>query len=205
MGIFARLRLFGGSVHEEGVGYFYRTHGVAVDPSTGYVYVLNQVEHVEHYREHNLIEVFSADGSEVIARFGDAPAEGETIETGPAKMPETVSIAVDEDGTVYVGTSSGILSGYTARVMCFRPENGDLEHYAYCGRSQDIEVEEPQRLALDDAGHLYVANQEFIQEFSSAASTTTLCTYLTHGQLYAMTVNPTEQVKSSTTIAPTRV
>jgi hypothetical protein len=180
----------GRSIHEEGVGYFYSTNGVAVDPSTGYVYVLNQVEYVEHYREHNLIEVFSADGSEVIARFGDAPAEGETVETGPEKVSETLSIAVDEDGTVYLGTSGGRSPGYTERVMCFHPENGDFEHYAYCGRSQDIEAGYPQNLAFDDAGHLYLANEEFIQEFSSAASTAALCTFLTHGQLHAMTVNP---------------
>jgi hypothetical protein len=174
--------------HGEGVGYFFQTHDVAVDQSTGYVYVLNQVEHSLHEREHNLIEVFSADGSEVIARFGDAPAEGETVETAPEKVPQTGSIVVDEDGTVYLGAIGS--NSYPSRVMCFQPENGNFEHYAYCGRSQDIEAEEPHRLALDDAGHLYVANQEFIQEFSSAASTATLCTYVTHGQLYAMTVNP---------------
>jgi hypothetical protein len=172
---------------QEEVGNFFGPEGVAVDQSTGYVYVLNQIIRNHNDREHNLIEVFSADGSEVIARFGDAAAEGETVEKGPDKMRRPLNVVVDDDGKVHIGEG-----GSESRVMCFRPETaGDYEHYVYCGRSQDVQTGFPLALALDDAGHLYVANQEFIEERSLAEpAAPALCTYLTHGQLHAMTTNP---------------
>jgi hypothetical protein len=166
----------------EGVGAFSDTRGLSVDQSTGYVYVVNGI--FPGIREHNLIEVFSADGSKVITRFGDVGAEGENekLHTGSAR-----GIAVDEDGTIYLGDVSG-----TRQVMCFRPQAaGDYEHYVYCGHSQDLKTTYPAYLALDDAGHLYVAEQSLIEERSLAEpSAPALCTYLTHGQLHAMTVNP---------------
>jgi hypothetical protein len=186
-------QLGSGPFHEEGVGYFFGPAGVAVDQSTGYVYVLNKVQTVDHGREHNLIEVFSADGSEVIARFGDSPVEGETIATNPEKITAPVSIVVDESGTVYVGAGLQFqFEGYPMRVMCFRPETpGDYHHYAYCGRSHDLQTEYPQNLALDDAGHLYWANQEVIQERSLAEpNAAPLCTLNVSGALGSMTANP---------------
>jgi hypothetical protein len=180
---------------EEGVGHFFGPEGVAVDESTGYVYVLNRIEFENPRREHNLIEVFSADGSEVIARFGDAGAESESFEEGPTKLhrsPEGQRIAVDGNGKVYLTDIGNQNSEY--RVMCFRPESaGDYEHYAYCGRSQDIALGKlsPSELALDDSGHIYVGSLSAFQELSLADPTAEpLCTYSTHGQAYSMTTNP---------------
>jgi hypothetical protein len=176
----------------EGVGLFDDPKGVAVDQTTGDVYVLNSAEPNEgESREHNLIEVFSADGSEVIARFGDAAGQEHPATT---EEPEKIhgpfgghSIAVDESGKVYVGDGEA-----PHRVMCFRPESpGDYEHYVYCGPSQDIQTQYPLHLALDRAGHLYVAEENFIQEFNpSEPAAPSLCTAIPKGDLYAMTTNP---------------
>ena len=174
----------------EGIGHFLSggPAAIAVDQTTGYVYVFTVPLSV---RQHNLIEVFSADGSEVIARFGDAGAQSETFEAGPKKIHPfggNRSMVVDDTGKLYVFDSSNSES----RVMCFRPEStGDYKHYVYCGRSQDIESKFVTRLELDDAGHLYLANPGFIEERSSTEpSAAALCTYLTHGQLQGMTIDP---------------
>ncbi len=168
---------------ELGVGAFTATQGISVDQSTGNVYVVNGAQG----RAENLIEVFSADGSEVIARFGA---------TGPAGQTERLhefnglsrGVAVDDSGRIYLGD---IASG-KYRVMCFRPQSpGDYQHYVYCGSSQDLKTVYPLQVALDDAGHLYVAEQGLVEERSPAEpSAPALCTYLTHGQLVSMTVNP---------------
>lgn len=175
---------------EEDVGGFNELQGITVDQTTGYVYVINDIS---GNRQHNLIEVFSADGSESIARFGDARATGKTIEEEPGTIGtlifNTRGLTVDETGKVYVGDSPGIES----RAMCFRPiAPGDYQHYVYCGRSEDIKgIAYPQVFALDDAGHFYAAEEGFIEERSLAdPEGPPLCTYNTHGQLTAMTVNP---------------
>ena len=176
-----------GSFHGEAAGYFNEPTGVAVDQSNGYVYLLNGL--TPGYRVHDLIEVFSADGSESIARFGDAETEGKTVESDPEKLhAEDTGIVVANDGEVYIADPAEL----EPRIMCFRPENGDYEHYVYCGRSQDIKLNQTgEQLSFDDAGHIYVANQESIQELSLATPTApALCTYNTNGQSYAMTTNP---------------
>ncbi len=176
--------------HEEAAGYFNGPTGVAVDQSNGYVYVLNGL--APGYRVHDLIEVFSADGSELIARFGDAETEGKTVESDPEKLhARDTGIAVDSDGEVYIADRMEG-TGEENRIMCFRPENGDYEHYVYCGGSQDIKLnQQGEQLSFDDAGHIYVANQAFIQELSLATPTAPpVCTYNTNGQSYAMTTNP---------------
>jgi hypothetical protein len=200
---FQRCRLYAGdrctnqspvSRGPDAVG-FEEPIGVAVDQKTGYVYVLNKTKRETggegEEREHNLIEVFSADGSEVIARFGDAAA---TQNTETDEEPEKIhglaarSIAVDESGKVYVGDG-----GAPYRVMCFRPEAaGVYQEYVYCGASHDLYVSEvPFELSLDDAGHLYVSSQEFIEERSlGEPSAPPICTGAPKGDLYAMTVDP---------------
>lgn len=170
---------------EQGAGAFRAPTGIAVDQATGYVYVLN------YENKHDLIEVFGADGSEVIARFGDAAAN---VSVPTTEEPEKIharggqSIAVDESGTVYVGDG-----GYPERVMCFRPKSaGDYQHYEYCGSSHDITgVTVPEHLALDEAGHLYVAKESLLEERSSAeAGSPLLCSVVPVGRIFAMTVNP---------------
>jgi hypothetical protein len=171
-------------------GSFSNPRGIAIDQQTGYVYVLNSAEanNPEYKREHDLVEVFSADGSELIAHFGDAGVQGETIEAGPEKLHGFSGIAVDESGKVYIGDSGSSQE----RAMCFRPETaGNYHHYVYCGRSQDVELNGyVAQLALDDAGHLYRGDSETIGEYSLAEPSTLLCTYNTNGQAQGMTVNP---------------
>jgi hypothetical protein len=196
-----------GSIGGEEPGQFEAPAGVAVDQATGNVYVLNSI--FRGHREQNLIEVFSADGSALIARFGDAgaappfPAPAESIAEGPGKLHEISSsisgLAVDEAGRVYLTDAdvNNIASPPgESRVMCFEPQApGDYEHYVYCGRGEDIVTgvagDAFWRLALDDAGHLYGANNTLIKEFSLADPTAPICSYqIPGGQLQAMTVNP---------------
>jgi hypothetical protein len=182
----------------EEVGEFAALEGIAIDQGTGYVYVVNTS--YAGIRQHNLIEVFSADGSESIARFGDAGVySGESFDEGPAKVhplpPVNRGVAIDASGKIYL-TDIGN-SGSEQRVMCFAPESpGDYEHYAYCGRSQDIKVgllgaSYLSLLALDSAGHIYVGGEGAFQELSLAAPTAPpLCASIASGQAQAMTVNP---------------
>jgi len=181
----------------EEVGEFAGLEAIAIDQSTGYVYV---VYTPGFGRTHNLIEVFSADGSESIARFGDAGTfNGESFDEGPAKLhplpPVNRGIAVDESGKLYLTDIGNGGSEY--RVMCFAPESpGDYEHYAYCGRAQDIKesllgASYLSLLALDNAGHIYVGGEGAFQELSLAEpAAPPLCTANASGQAYAMTVNP---------------
>jgi hypothetical protein len=189
---------------EDGIGHFEGPNGVAVDQSTGDVYVVNEVigKNSQPHREHDLIEVFSADGSKVIARFGDAEENQERFDVDPEKLRPVNSIgyrniAIDESGKIYLTDYVAGVEGFEQRVMCFRPESpGDYEHYVYCGRSQDINVRLSgtsllNHIALDDAGHIYVGNEQVFQELSLAEPAgSPLCTYNTNGQAPAMTVNP---------------
>jgi hypothetical protein len=187
----------GNRVHEEGIGNFNGPPAVAIDQNTGNVYVRNRSGFTG--RSHNLIEVFSADGSEVIAHFGDAGAENETIEQGPEKLHTnhgsiTYGLAVDASGTVYLADFVGETTS-EMRVMCFRPQSpGDYTHYVYCGRGQDVPVHSSwflELVALDDAGHLYIGGQESITELSLAnPAAPPLCTYSTRAQAKGITVNP---------------
>ncbi len=185
---FARVEL--PALSHEAPGGMQTPTSIAVDQQTGDVYVANQIE--GHMRQHDLIEVYNADGTELIAHFGDAGSESETFAASPEKIHSTGfvrGIAVNESGTVYLAdaTSGG------NRVMCFHPESsGDYRHYVYCGRSRDVEVNSTRHiedLGLDDAGNLYVGNEESFREFSLARPSTPICTYLTNSQATAMTVN----------------
>jgi hypothetical protein len=161
----------GGGRSGEGEGQFARPDGVAVDESTGYVYVLNAgIRGGENGRVHNLIEVFSADGSKLIAEFGDKGAEGETIEQGPEKLHAengADGIAVDASGDVYVADGAG---GREGRIMVWRPQSpGDYEHYVYAGRASDISGS-GQDLSFDQAGNLYRVNPPKLEERRSGES-----------------------------------
>lgn len=177
----------------EGAGEFSRLKGIAVDESTGNVYVLNAK------RQHGVVEVFSADGSELIASFGEMGAPGETIEEGPERIHENIShdaLAVDDSGTVYV---SDLTSGFEGRVMRFNPESpADYEHYVYAGRSQDIAssnngiYSRPEYPSVDSAGNLYVAIGSGISKFATSEPSAPVCEYtLPGGGVTSIAVNPT--------------
>jgi hypothetical protein len=172
----------------EGVGQISSPKGIAVDQTTGNVYVLSTPGPV---RMHNLIQVFSPDGSQVIAGFGDVGAENETFQEGPEKLHNVSfsGIVVDDSGTVYV---SDFADKGGHRVMSFKPQSpGDYEHYVYTGLANDIPAGGDSRLALDYAGNLYTTNNEEILEFNLADPTTPICKYeVSDGGLGGMTVNP---------------
>jgi hypothetical protein len=183
-----------GGAGGEGVARITEPNGVAVDQSTGNVYVFNNAS-VNH--KQGAIYVFSADGSQLIASFGEAGAFAETFAEGPNKfhVPSTSGFAVDDSGVVYVAdrkilTPESPTSEF--RVMRFEPETpGDYEHYIYAGRSNDLEGVFG-HLALDDSGHLYVAEENDIRRFDLQHPAAPDCKFhLGAGGIAGLTVNPT--------------
>ncbi len=159
----------------EGAGQFRRPIAVAVNQTTGYVYVLNAVDAIGQSRKHNLVEVFSPDGSQLIAAFGDAGAAGEGIEQGPDKFHEGIAngLAVDSAGTVYVSD----FAGQEERIMTFKPQSpGNYEHYVYAGRANDIATGAA-HLAVDDMGNLYTAIGDEVLVFAPADRVVPLCRF----------------------------
>lgn len=160
--------------------------GIAVDESTGDVYVLNQRED----KAHAVVQVFDANGAEAITGFGEQavtpkePTPGERIPgESIAESPEKIHLpsggfAVDDAGNVYItdgdyGTIA--TSPEEARVMVFKPKTaGDYSDYLYAGRADDIDKTNldtsngtrPGELALDGAGNLYSSNESHIAMFA---------------------------------------
>ncbi len=184
-----------GGKEGEGAGQLYHPQAVAVDQTTGYVYVLNKSDtfHVGNERAHNLIQVFSADGAQLIAAFGDAGEISflpyETFEEGPEKIhvTEHSGIAVDDTGAVYISDGSNYGED---RVMVWKPQApGDYEHYVYTGRANDIATNG--HLAIDDANNLYSAGGDFINMFAPGEPDVPLCeNEITDIGLLSMTVDP---------------
>ncbi len=171
--------------------------GIAVDQATGDLYVLNP----QRAPGLDLIQVYSPDGSHLIAEFGEQSAFAETIEEGPEKLHDVFSdgIAVNDSGVIYV-SDENLHGNFEGRVMVFKPASaGDYEHYVYAGRSNDIgfsELGDPikyqsRNLALDSRGNLYTASTETIYEFAPGQPASAICQYrVPGGGLQAMTVNP---------------
>ncbi len=175
--------LAGGSTGE-GVGQFTVPQGISVDQATGDVYITNSAS-ASLNRSHNLVEVFSADGTQAIARFGDIGAFGETFAEGPDNLHGLLpgGIAVDDSGTVFVADRNGHVANEW-RIMVFEPETpSDHSHYSYAGTSDDIADSHggakyfPQHLALDGLGHIYTAWEEKIFEFSRSQPATPICEF----------------------------
>jgi hypothetical protein len=168
--------------------------GVAVDQATGNVYVLNSAG---PGRPHDVIQVFSADGSELITSFGDAAGFQEKTSESPTNLHEGAfgGIAVDDSGTVFVSDVNNAHPG-EARVMLFKPQSpGDFQHYVYSS-SDDItgagvDHFTPGALALDDAGVLYVGNESEIFSFNPSEPVNPTCKFhLSAGGFQGMTVDP---------------
>ena len=173
-------------------GVFGSVEGVAVDQSTGNVYVL------KGNNSGDLIDVYNADGSELIASFGEKAAVGETVNESPEKIHTVFasSLAVSSSGDVYVADAPSGESG-AWRVMAFEPQApNDFSHYVYAGQSHDIAVGQGgEGLAIDAAGNLYL-NAEFqtsIEEYAPANPSTPICRFETPGRkggILGMTVDP---------------
>lgn len=175
----------------EGIGQLAQPTGIAVDQATGDVYVVNDAE-----QRQPVIEVFSADGSELIATFGDAGAFGETIEEGPEKLHSITGdgIAVNSSGTVYVADRTRGTPHEETRVMVFKPQSpGDYQHYVYTGREHDIAVNDfAHSLSLDETGALYmVRGENDIYRFTPSEPVNPTCEFqLVAGGIAGMTVDP---------------
>ena len=177
-------------------GESFESIGIAVDQKTGDVYVLT------NSTAGPAVRVFSADGSHQIAAFGERAPFGDSIEESPEKLHNSAEseIAVDGNGTVYVGDM--YLNGeFETRVMVFRPQSpGDYEHYVYEGRENDIASGSeqatanffPYHVAIDAAGNLFVSNDSDIYEFAPGSPSLPVCHFrVPGGGLKSLTVDET--------------
>jgi hypothetical protein len=196
----------GWGVAGEGIGQIARPNGIAVDQTTGNVYVFNKG------RQKGVVQVFSADGSAQLGSFGEFgkranfPEPAESIEEGPAKFHGGSvygnSLTVNSQGVVYIGDEdlAEANSPHHQRIMSFEPASpGDYEHYVYAGRSKDIEkaLAHPNEdgflsgpIAGDSAGDLFLSTGSVIYELAPP-SPTPLCEYDPQtGGIEGMTVDP---------------
>src|SRR6478672_546131 len=175
----------------EGPGQMGWPEGVAVEQSTGRVYVLSGT------RKNGVVQVLSADGTEVLGSFGERGVFGESFDEGPGRIHDTrpAGIAVRDDGIAYVTDwkPPSAASGAEARVMVF-------EAGVYAGRDHDIAASPPApafkynhtALATDNAGNLYTMGEDRIFVFSPADRLNPVCEYdFSAGGLHSMTVDPT--------------
>jgi hypothetical protein len=176
---------------------------VAVNPSTGDVFVLNAGSTASVYKPGEAgVEVFKADGSGPIETLGEVAAPGESISAGPGKVHIPSGIAVDSAGVVYISdlgfAEASEPGGQQSRVMVFEPAGpGPDEDYAYTGRVNDIAASDggtnyrPFSIAFDAAHNLYTASEEAIYEFSPSDPDVPVCKYpVPAGGVRIMTVNP---------------
>jgi hypothetical protein len=173
--------------------------GVDVDRATGNVYVL--IEHASNGVLVPGLRIYNPDGTELIAKFGEADPKGAVAES-PGKLHKTTKggIAVNDAGEIYVFDED---KTFYHRVMVFRPETpGDYEHYVYAGQAGDIAAgTDPTVLGartpvLDYAGHVYGSSEFYIVKYDPAQPSTPICTLeLSSGGVSTYTVNPiTEDV-----------
>ncbi len=173
----------------EGPGQFGIPIGVAVEQSTGRVYVSDS------FRKNGVVQVFSPDGSELLESFGQRGVEGESFDEGPGKIHTAGrpgGIAVRNGGVVYLTDykAPSAKSGVEERVMVF-------EAGVYTGRDHDIAPYPqgpnyiPKGLAVDDPGNLYMHSEDAIYEFSAANHLTPVCEFqFTAGGIKSLTVDP---------------
>lgn len=172
---------------------------VDVDQTTGDVYVYNATAGPGVLA----VNVYSPDGAKVISRFGEVANQGELTASSAEKIHDSAyagGIAVNGSGDVYVFDFDPYnpLDKLYHRLMKFEPQSpGDYEHYVYAGKGQDVaagffgEGKEPTRPVLDAAGHIYVAGEETIEEYSPGQSSGPICVFVEHrGGIVGITVNP---------------
>lgn len=166
---------------------------VAVDQATGNVFVFSANDDGTS----NVIKVYAPDGSGPIEQFLGKPDTSGTVATSPEKLHNTShqeNIAVD-DGIVYV-FDEATSSNFFHRLMVFEcqvPGDKDCE---YAGQGKDIgggflPSNPPSRPVVDDAGHIYVSGETYVEEYDPAQPTAPICTFSRPtGGILSATVNP---------------
>jgi hypothetical protein len=111
----------------------------------------------------NEIVEYSADGTEVIARFGGLAPEGQTVAESPEKIhrsPYPGGIAVNGAGEVYVFDKTELKALYH-RLMVFKPKTpGNYKEYLYAGEvaAGSGPGNFPTGPIADAAGNIYVGS-----------------------------------------------
>jgi len=171
--------------------------GIAIDPTTGNVYVMSSEVHIAGEK---VVTEYTAQGEE-ITRFGEFE-HGKPTSESPDKI-HSISrsgLAVDDAGNAYVYDENGFTDNFYHRLMVFRPETpGDYEHYVYAGQEHDVSggvlgsTKGPVQPAVDNMGHIYTLPAEkYIEEYDlSNPSGPPICSFeFAKGGVYAMAVNP---------------
>ena len=176
---------------------------VDIDESTGNVYVLSP-----NNPGTKAVAVYSSDGGEEVARFGEKSPVGEAVSASPEKIHESPypgGLAVNDDGEVYVFDVNNFGAFYR-RLMVFKPESpGDYAHYVYAGEmlaASGVGGVFPSGPVLDQSGNIYVGGdtegediEQFAPEapvaFPASSHAPPLCTFnYNKSGITAVTVNP---------------
>jgi hypothetical protein len=171
---------------------------VDVNQATGNVYVFIAGAGLEAGAD-TIIE-YNADGTEVISRFGKLAPGGATTASTPDQVHSSDApggLAVNSAGEVYVFDLNG-QDNFYHRLMVFKPKTpGDYTEYEYAGQSKDIgagflnQSEYPLRPAVDSAGDVYVAGEDYVQKYDPAQPSKPICEReVKSGGITAITVNP---------------
>jgi hypothetical protein len=172
----------------EGAGQFEWADGVAVDQATGDVYVLDRE------RKNGVVQVFSSDGAQLIASFGEL-GEG-PVSASPGRLHGVGivgGIAVDSSGDVYLSDGANTDAPET-RVMVLKPETpGDYAHYVYAGQSHDFAVgDTPEALAVDSSADVYfVGGEEHVYKFAAGIFTAPAWSFEDNTGITSLAVDPT--------------
>ena len=175
--------------------------GIAVDQTTGIVYVGDDPNLYSVGTP--LIHLYTPNASKVLTRFGE---KGPSPDAGPleAATPNQIHsstepgwLAVNEDGEVFVSDLQPSNNFYH-RLMVFKPKiPGNYSEYVYAGESADIgagflnETNYLEQPVVDDAGYVYVKNDQDIEKYDPAAPAAPICTFsYAKGAISALTVNP---------------
>ena len=177
--------------------------GIGIDQTTGDVYAYDERFGPGGEDE---IHVYNAAGTELITEFGPKAPNGVSIAANPNQLHNGYGtpdpIAVDPNGRVYVYDAEAS-PPFDFRLMIFEPETpGHYEHYVYVGNSTGVPsrlsgvgapvAPEPGRPVLSNAGNLYTAGEDVVEEYDPRAATPTLLCSLRvkDGGARGMTVNP---------------
>ncbi len=171
---------------------------VDIDQATGNVYVLRTESLAPGTPA---VTIYSPDGAEVIARFGELGGEGETTAASPGKIhssPYAGGLAVDDTGKVYI-FDANFANNLYHRLMVFEPQSlGDFAHYFYAGQEKDIgagfagQTNLPQAPVADAAGNIYIAGAEgsYIEKYDPTVPGSPVCSFRQENAgVTAMTVN----------------